>query len=201
MDNSVYVSKLEARRVRRYVIWLCLGGIMAMALALAVGTALRPSATPNCGREAQTLTDVFVGCWSGSLGETFVKALTVIVLTFPVNYVIRHLMGFVNDEELRRQQTTTDNNDSPVFISAFGVLALVFLVVSLPFTSLVNYATYLLFKGGYATMLAVVFAFLALRFRCNIKLMTTVLEQMRLEGTNAVAIWIGISACAAAILV
>ena len=172
-----------------------------MALSGTFGFFLTPHAKVNCTEGASSLAQILVGCWGSGLGGTLVKVASVIVLTFPLMKLIGILMSFEDYTELKEQQLTSDYNDSPVIFAAFGVLALVFLVNELPFTTLLNYMDYLMWKSGFALLLTLLFSFLSLRFVCDITVMAVVNDQMRKTGTNAVAIWIGISMVAAAILV
>lgn len=172
-----------------------------MAISGFFGIFLTPHVKLSCTEGATSLAQILVGCWGSGLGGTLVKVASVIILTVPLQGLIGLLMNFDDFEKSQAQQLTPDNNDSPAILGAFGVLALVFLVTGLPFTSMLNYFDYLLWKSGFALVLAIGFAFLSMRCICGVKSFDEVNEQMRKPGTNAVAIWIGISMVAAAILV
>lgn len=188
-------------RLHRAVLLLVASAVLCMVAGVVIGQNRAPAARPPAVTDAKTLADIFVGSAQGELVVTLVKVLTVLVLLYPLNRVILAAMGFRRTAELIDQMLSPDGNDSPAILSASALFALAILVSGLPFTSFPNYCAYLLFKGGYALLLAVGLATLLLAAYARVVTPAHAEEQIRKPGTNAVALLIAASLLTAAVVV
>lgn len=187
--------------MRKLMIQLVTTGIVCMILGTILGSMLTPTVVVDYTGDSTNMAQVFLIKWTGNLSTTFIKVMTVLALMFPAAVVVKRVMGFEKDPELRAQMLTPDNNDSPAIVTAGTLCALAILVAKLPFTGPLNYIAHLLFRGGYALLLAVLFAAILLWFRANVTRFDKIDEQIKLPGTDAIAIFISVAAIVAALLV
>lgn len=175
--------------IPRHVITIVLLGITAMCAALFFGLLLPPREAASCA--AETMNGVLVTCWQIHLLPTLVKIAASAVLLVPMVKLVQAMMGFTSFAELKNQHRSVDGNDSPTILLAAVFIALALLMYKLPYTAFWNFFIYLLWKGGFAMILSVIFSFLGLRYMVGLRSLERVNELMKEPGNNAVALIMG----------
>ncbi len=180
---------------------LILIGLLSMVLGAFLGVFLIPTQSISYTGDSENLTQVLLTKLNGSFSVTVFKILAVLVLMFPAIVMVKKIMGYESDVDLRSQMVTPDNNDSPVILTVGMGIAIAIFVSGLPFTGPFNFLAYLLFKGGYALILSVLLALFLVRFRANIKTFAEAEDEIKKEGTNAVSLLISGAAIIAAVVI
>lgn len=194
------VTKLQIQNLNAFFVWLGVAAGIMISGGLLLGYVLQPTTVASCGAGGDNLGEISIMCFGSNVGVLLVKFVTFLLLMLPAEWLVRIMMGMASRQELREQQTTPDNVDSPVWLMALVAMAIAIFVSKLGFTNFFNYLDFMITKAGMLILLSMAIGYLLLRMQTTVSSLQKMIEQMRIAGTDAVAIWIGISTVIAALL-
>lgn len=150
--------------------------------------------TPSCTQSAMYVSQYNWPCTIQNMPEWFVRLGVIFLLCVVGNYVARSWMSYKNDAQLVEQMNTDDGNDTPAFVNAGYLLAIVVLVWRVPFVGLtmsgiMEFLVNIVHRWSMFGLFAPLALAAVLFWRCKARSFRDVVILMHTPNTNALGIW------------
>jgi hypothetical protein len=164
--------------------------LVVFSISTVISDQITPVRMPECGGGEVTLFRLNMLCLSDNGPAWIFQIFLLVILTYIIAIPIAVAAACVkNFQELREQQLTQDNNDSPTIlqITFLGWLAL--MIFGVPFTLIGNYLANLAWRTSLSFLLGIALSAILIRVFVGLKTWAEYEANISLAGTNSLALW------------